>query len=442
MGKTKTTETKAAKAGPSHKGLKLNTWAVKDPATGKTPLQQAWESLQSPNNTLSKTALAKLYGIPKNTFTDRCRVLEQMVRDGEDIHPGMYGVRSGGNSDPRVFSPKEELEIENYIISMSTRGFPLVAPEVREVAHEFGQSRGRNVMAGAVEMSVRWQRKFMERHPSLSMAKPKPMSLHRACAGSEEHIKEWFSLYESILVQNEIGDPHYIWNVDETGVNENPASRLAVVEKYSKTPYIVPGDKGTTTTILSFISAAGMHSPPFIIMKGLRVQESWKEYMPTNKGWTLRCSESGWITKHLFTELATDFVAWLQSKGMLGQKHLVILDGHRTHTFNLAFLETMRINKIEVLCLPPHCSHFLQPSDLNPFGCFKMHWNRELRHFNVRQCGKKMSKPQFFIVFPRAWRLGMTEDNIKEGFRSSGLWPLDFTAIHPDHFKVAAALKS
>jgi hypothetical protein len=102
----------------------------------------------------------------------------------------------------------------------------------------------------------------------------------------------------------------------------------------------------------------------------------------------------------------------------------------------------MADNKIEVICLPPHCSHFLQPSDLIPFSSFKSHWNEELRHFNQRMCGKKMSKGQFFIVFPRAWRLAMTTEHIKEGFRSSGLWPVDLEAIHPDHFKVASALKS
>jgi hypothetical protein len=141
-------------------------------------------------------------------------------------------------------------------------------------------------------------------------------------------------------------------------------------------------------------------------------------------------------------ELSNDFISWLNINGRLGEKHLVVLDGHRTHTFNYPFLETMRRNHIEVLCLPPHTSHFLQPSDLNPFAMFKQAWNRELRHFNVRQCGRKMNKAQFFIIFPRAWRLGMTEQNIREGWRSAGLWPVDFTAIHPDHFKVAAALKS
>jgi hypothetical protein len=268
------------------------------------------------------------------------------------------------------------------------------------------------------------------------------MSLYRAQAGDENQIKEWFALFEELLVENEIGDGEYLWNVDETGVTENPSSQKAIVQRYSKTPYVVPGDKGTTTTILAFINAAGRRSPPLIIMKGLRVQEAWKEYMPQDKGWQLRCSESGWITKHLFSEFATQFVAWLQSIGLLGRKHVLVLDGHRTHTFNLAFLQTMKQNHIEVICLPPHCSHFLQPSDLIPFASFKSHWNRELRIFNQRQCGRKMTKPQFFIVFPRAWRLSMTEENIKEGFRSAGLWPVDVGAIHPDHFKVASALKS
>jgi hypothetical protein len=366
-----------------------------------------------------------------------------MVAEGQQIGKEQFGILSGGKDNPRTFSEEEEMEIKDYVIEMSQRGFPMIPEEVRELAHDFAERNRKVVSSASGEMSYNWQRRWERRMGGeLALTVPKPMSLYRATAGGENKIKEWFQTYEELLEEQGICQPQFIWNVDETGVTENPASRKAYVQRYSKTPFVVPGDKGTTTTILSFLSASGLRSPPMIIFKGLRVQESWSEYMPKEKGWLLRCSESGWITKRLFSEFANTFIHWLHSIGLLGHNHLVVLDGHRTHTHNVAFLATMKQNNIDVLCLPPHCSHFLQPADLTPFSSFKRMWNKELRIFNRRHVGKKMTKPQFFLVFPRAWRLSMTTENIKEGFRSSGLWPVDRTAIHPDHYRVAEALKS
>ena len=46
-----------------------------------------------------------------------------------------------------------------------------------------------------------------------------------------------------------------------------------------------------------------------------------------------------------------------------------ILDGHKTHTNNLPCIEMARKNHVIVLCIPPHCSHRMQPLDesfMNP----------------------------------------------------------------------------
>ena len=42
-----------------------------------------------------------------------------------------------------------------------------------------------------------------------------------------------------------------------------------------------------------------------------------------------------------------------------------ILDGHKTHTNNLSFTEMARKNHVTVLCLPPDCSHRMQPRDVS-----------------------------------------------------------------------------
>ncbi|VVD01171.1 unnamed protein product [Leptidea sinapis] len=39
----------------------------------------------------------------------------------------------------------------------------------------------------------------------------------------------------------------------------------------------------------------------------------------------------------------------------------LVLDGHVTYTKNLEAIELARANGVIMLCLPPHCTHRLQP---------------------------------------------------------------------------------
>ena len=56
---------------------------------------------------------------------------------------------------------------------------------------------------------------------------------------------------------------------------------------------------------------------------------------------------------------------------MANRKNLLIVDGHKSHLYNLPFYEAMRANGIEVLMIPPHMSHVLQPLDSILFAQLK-----------------------------------------------------------------------
>ena len=51
-----------------------------------------------------------------------------------------------------------------------------------------------------------------------------------------------------------------------------------------------------------------------------------------------------------------------------------------------------------------------------------------------------MTKPEFFLVFPRAWRMGLSNVNIRAGFAMTGLWPYNREAISEDNFEAAEEL--
>ena len=183
-------------------------------------------------------------------------------------------------------------------------------------------------------------------------------------------------------------------------------------------------DKGKNTTIVSYVSAGGVAMPPFIIFKAAKVKAEWREAAPS--GYYLRRSESGYKNVDLFYESAEKFVEFLKEKILVGQdRALLLLDLHRSHLFNLNFLEYMKANRVEVCSFPPHCTHLMQPLDDTPFGSFKNEYQNNLLRVNRILYGQKMSKATFFRAFVPAYSSAMTPEIIRKGWKNTGLMPFD-----------------
>ena len=168
---------------------------------------------------------------------------------------------------------------------------------------------------------------------------------------------------------------------------------------------------------------------PLVIHKGARVQDAWKHNMV--EGTTLGVSENGWIDKRLFYNYGKKLIEYLRSVDELGpeKNNILLMDSHNSHTFNFQFIKLMNTNNIHVLALPAHTTHCLQPLDDVPFANFKGSWYEGVRQY-VRSSGaKKLSKAEFFNVFSPAWVKAITVNQIKAGFRNTGVWPVDRKAI-------------
>ena len=79
----------------------------------------------------------------------------------------------------------------------------------------------------------------------------------------------------------------------------------------------------------------------------------------------------------------------------------------------------MTANKIEVLTIPGHTSHILQPLDSTPFANFKNNWNIQLREYLFQNVGMVMPKHDFWIPFVPAWRKSLTVAAIQSGFQKN-----------------------
>ena len=144
---------------------------------------------------------------------------------------------------------------------------------------------------------------------------------------------------------------------------------------------------------------------PMVIHKAARVQDSWKVKAPGNV--TVSATSKGYITKSRFHEYGLRFICYLKSRGMAYRPNLLIIDGHKSHVYNLPFYEAMQDNNIEILTIPPHTLHLLQALDSVPFAQFKKWWEYHLMRYNNVHSGLSLTKPEFLEVFSPAWNSAM-----------------------------------
>ena len=267
-----------------------------------------------------------------------------------------------------------------------------------------------------------WLKGFLVWWPGLKKKNAKNLSLHRASCANAFHVAKFFRLYKQLLEEFELNyKPYNIWNIDETGIPDIPKEQKVIRVKGEQCSQTVSGEKPVNTTLLTFVSAGGMAMPPMIIFKGSKVETEARDAAPS--GWMIRHSKTGYIKTKLFVEMGEKLIEFIREKKLDNNgKHLLLLDSHSSHSFNLRF---MRGHGVEVLCFPPHCTHLTQPLDDVPFASLKKNYQQEILDYNFRHSGRKISKVDFFRVLVPAYTRSMTPKNIQSGYEHTGIYPVN-----------------
>ena len=83
---------------------------------------------------------------------------------------------------------------------------------------------------------------------------------------------------------------------------------------------------------------------------------------------------------------------------------------------------------LDIVSLPSHTSHALQPLDVACFKPFKTAFRR-CRDLWSLENYKEVGKQELCEWTSRALKASLTPNNIRAGFRSTGIWPLDRTVV-------------
>ena len=136
-------------------------------------------------------------------------------------------------------------------------------------------------------------------------------------------------------------------------------------------------------------------------------------------------SKKGWIDGELFDlRFNKHFLAHAPPVRPL----LFLMDGHSSH-FQPSVIHTAAIERVIVFCLPPHTTHLTQPLDKGCFGPLKSHWREECWSYICAHPDRVITRYQFSELFGRASMRGMSMQNIVGGFRTTGVYPFNRSAL-------------
>lgn len=377
-------------------------------------LKNAIESIK--NRTMGINEAARNFGIPKSTLKDRIR------KSDTEKH---------GLGPSSCLGIDAELKLVRHIKTLQKFGFAPDRDSVRiwafqlaeqmKIKHKFNKDIGK---AG-----YDWLHSFLRRHPDISVRTAEGISINRATGMNRETVKQYFELLEKVLRENGLFDkPSNVFNMDETGLQLNNKPTQVLAAKGSKNvSSLTSGEKGETISVIACCNAEGMFLPPYSIFKGKNKKEEFVDGMPP--GSQIAMSEkSAYVNTAIFKD-------WFESHFMPRKPSgtvLLIVDGHTSHTNSVDVLEFCEKNKIILLCLPSHTTHYLQPLDRSFFKSLKSNYYAACNNFLKTNPSRKLTRLQFGKLLGYAWGKSATVENGLSAFRATGISPFNQDAI-PDY---------
>jgi hypothetical protein len=247
---------------------------------------------------------------------------------------------------------------------MAALGYPLSMGQLKLKVATMVQDRPNPFTNGIPGKS--WLYWFRWRHPKLVLRSSQGLDISRARGMCKENVDTFYHNLEQLYAQHGY-TPDHIWNSDETGAQAGKSGRGRVfAHRGAKNVHSVIPNEREWLSVLSCINAAGEKVPNFYIFKGMRMRRNFIEL--ADDGDTMAMQPQAWMTAYLFDAWMSHFIATLMKKGgiSLSNRHLLILDGHCFHV-TLQVVYKAAKSGLDIVTLPSHTSHHLQPLDVAIF---------------------------------------------------------------------------
>ena len=367
----------------------------------------AMEAIES--GTVNVTKASKLFGIPRQTLSDRVK--------------GKYSKVGGGRKTE--LTENEEKILVDYCMFMVKCSHPLTVSIIKGFAWGIVKKSNRPSRFSPTDgPSWKWWRGFKRRHPEISLWKP---DHGRSRINNQVVMDKFFKLLKEELESIDIlNKPEHIFNADETGIDLNAISGKVIVCKSSKHAYSEQKAPRDHFSSMVCCSGSGQILRPVIIFEKNRPSGPYSRNGPD--GCLYGKSPNGYMDEELF-------LTWFEEIFVPGTSHarptLLIIDGHWLH-ISYSIMKRAVEENIKIILLPPHIINVLQPLDIGLFRSSKSNFSNAtdgVKMLSVTGDYQNVNKTNFTGIFKESFERSMILTTIKNGFRKTGICPLNPEAI-------------
>lgn len=332
--------------------------------------------------------------------------------------------------------PREaEDELANLMLEHESRLFGFSTTETRKLAYQLAEIRNYKHSFNRVKKIAGWDwlKGFRKRHPELSLRSPEPTSAARARAFNRVQVNNFFDLLRETMEKENVSSER-LYNMDESALT-TVQKPLKVFAKKGKKQVgaLTSAERGIHVTVVACMGSLGHFVPPALIFPRKNHKPELFDGAPP--GTLELCHDTGYMVSDLFGRWMDHFIKYV--KPSKEQKVILIVDGHASHK-SLGALLKAKENGVIVLCLPPHCTHRLQPLDVAFFGPLEAYYNAEMTLWLKNHPGRTVGLYQISQLFAAAYSKAATIGNALSGYSATGINPFN-PNIFPDYLFAPSA---
>ena len=268
-----------------------------------------------------------------------------------------------------VLTVEEETALVKWMLEMQDHAHPISIFELRRKVAEITQEQWTPFTDGIPDKG--WLKWFRNRHPELTLRSAQGLDEGRARGLNPSSVA---SLYENLqkAYEEHSYSPSHIWNADESEAQagRNGGGTLVFARRGTRSVHTTIPSSNEHLTVLSTVNALGQSIPNFYIFKGKRKLRNY--IVRCEQDSCMAMQPNGWMTAFLFSAWITHFLCIVRRRYGISQanRHLLILDGHGSH-LTLEVVQKAKSEGLDIITLPSHTSHRLQPLDVTIFKPFK-----------------------------------------------------------------------
>jgi hypothetical protein len=312
----------------------------------------------------------------------------------------------------------------NYIHGMARYGHPINITKLKLKVAEATQDWVIPFTDGIPGSG--WLRWFRKRHPKISLHISQGLDTGRAQGLCPEHVATFYDNLQTMFAKDY--GAYYIWNCEESEAQagRNVGGRVLAKMGVWNVHSIIPKER-EWLSVLVCVNPAGYHIPSFYIFRGKSFQRDYIKHCEDNASMAIQ--PKAWMTGHLFKSWIWHFVKNVKDYGLdisPFRHHLLILNGHGSHV-TVDVVKTARSVGLDLLTLPSHTSHAMQPLDVSCFKPFKQAFMLLRDVWTRRNKSRGASKEVLAEWVSQALEKALSLCNIKNGFRTT--WIFSFNPL-------------